>query len=130
MEEINNPVILQDGKGIPGLVTVNKKLAERLAAKKKDVGDPAAAAKGGKKDEKAPAKDAPKKDDKAAKGVAKGGPTAEEIEEEERKEKEAADEAERVRIAEIESNFDKKGELKALGGNVTDFEVEDINRRT
>lgn len=128
MEEINNPVILQEGKGIPGLVTTNKKLAERLAAKKKETGEPAAATKGGK----APAAP-PKEDPKAkkdAKAPAKGGPTQEEIEEEERRAKEEAEEADRQRIADLEAKFDKKGELKALGGKVTDFDVEDENRRT
>lgn len=93
MEEINNPIILEEGKGIPGLVSTNKKLAERLAAKKNAPTDPAAA-KGGK------AAAPPKEDPKAAKGKdakapAKGGPTQEEIEEEERKQKEEAEEQER-----------------------------------
>jgi len=38
--------------------------------------------------------------------------------------------AEEARIAEIEKNFDREGELKRLGGVVTNFDVEDEHRRT
>jgi len=41
-----------------------------------------------------------------------------------------AEEAERARIAEIESRFDKHAELKYLGGVVTDFDVDDEHKRT
>jgi len=33
-------------------------------------------------------------------------------------------------MAAIEANFDRDAELATLGGNVTDFDVEDANRRT
>lgn len=103
------------------------KLAARLEAKKKD-GTAPPDAKGGKQPA-APAKEPPKKDEKAKPG-AKGGPTQEEIEEEERQAKQAAEEEEARKLAEKEANFDKKGELKALGGHVTDFDLQDENRRT
>lgn len=38
--------------------------------------------------------------------------------------------AEEARIAEIEKNFDRDGELRRLGGTVTNFDVEDEHRRT
>lgn len=44
--------------------------------------------------------------------------------EEERKRKEA-EELERLRLEEIEKNFDKEGELRRLGGKVYDFYVDD-----
>lgn len=44
--------------------------------------------------------------------------------------KQEAEEAERKRLEEIERNFNKHGELKLLGGKVTDFDVDDEHRRT
>ena len=49
--------------------------------------------------------------------------------EEERKKKEA-EEAERLRLEEIERNFDKPGELKRLGGKVYDFYRDDEIRKS
>ena len=74
MEEINNPIILEEGKGIPGLVTTNKKLAARLAAKKNSVSG-VEPAKGGKDAKAAPPKEDPKAAKKDAKDKGKGGPT-------------------------------------------------------
>ena len=132
MNEINNPIILQEGKGIPGLVTTNKKLAARLEASKKEggaAGGAADAKKGGKGAPAAPAKEEKKGKEAPAK-AAKGGPTADEEAAEAERLRIEAEEAEKERLAEIERNFDKKGELKSLGGAVSDFDVEDQNRRT
>jgi hypothetical protein len=107
------------------MVTRNKKLADRLARKK--VGTAEAAAADSKKKAAPPAKAEPPKKD--AKG-AKGGPTPEEEQAEAEKLRLEAEEAEERRLAEIEKNFDRRGELRALGGEVTDFDLDDEHRRT
>jgi hypothetical protein len=104
-------------------VKVNKKLADRLKAKKEAAADTAVDPKG-KKGAPPPAKEAPKKD---AKG--KGG-SAEDEEAEEARLLAEKEEAEKAKMAAIEANFDRDAELATLGGNVTDFDVEDANRRT
>lgn len=116
----------EEGKA-PAATTKNKKLAEKLA-KKKSVAAEAAAPADPKKKGAPPAKkeEPPKKDAKGA----KGGPTEEELAAEAERVRLEALEAERLRLEEIERNFDKHGELKLLGGQVCDFDVEDENLRT
>ena len=107
------------------MVTVNKKLAARLAAKKNAQGEaPVDPKKGGKAPPPAKKEEPPKKDNK------KGGPTEEELEAERERLRLEAEEAERKRLEELEKNFDRKGELGRMGGKVTDFDVDDENRRT
>ena len=107
-----------------GMVTRNKKLAAKLAAKKNKTDETAADPK---KKAAPPAKaEAPKKDEKKGKGA----PTQEEEEAEAARIEEELRLQEEARIAEIEKNFDRTGELKRLGGVVTDFDVEDEHRRT
>jgi len=122
----NPPIDYNNLGGVPGLVAVNKKLAERLAAKKNNAGADAGVVDP-KKKAAPPAKEAPKAKE-PVKG--KGGPTDEELAAEAEKLKLEAEEAERVRQEAIERNFDKHGELKSLGGSVIDFDTEDENRRT
>ena len=116
----------EEGKAPAGSTTKNKKLAEKLA-KKKTVAADAAPADPKKKGAPPAKKEEPAK--KEAKG-AKGGPTEEELAAEAERARQEALEAERRRLEEIEKNFDKHGELKLLGGQVTDFDVEDENMRT
>jgi hypothetical protein len=112
------------------MVKVNKKLAAKLAAKKetteaapvdpKKKGGAPAPAPAAKKEDPPPKKD--------AKG--KGGPTPEEEEAEQERIRKEKEEAERFRLAEIERNFDKHGELAKMGGTVYDFEINDEVRRS
>lgn len=116
-------------KAPAGMVSVNKKLAAKLAAKK-DTNEAAPIDPKAKKGAPAPAaaakkEDAPKKD---AKG--KGGPTPEEEEAELERIKKEKEAAEKFRLAEIEKNFDRHGELRKLGGTVYDFEIDDEVRRS
>ena len=113
--------------GIPGLVTVNKKLAEKLANKKKGSAEPAQADPK-KKAGAPPPKEAPPPKKDAPKG--KGAPTAEEEAAEAERIRLEAETAERRRMEEIERNFDKHGELKSIGGSVTDFDTNDESLRT
>lgn len=110
------------------MVKVNKKLAAKLAAKKDKQDDAPADPKAKGKGAPPPAakkEEPPKKD---AKG--KGGPTPEEEEAEAERIKQEKEEAERFRLAEIERNFDKHGELAKLGGKVFDFDIDDEVRRS
>ena len=85
----------------PGMVTRNKKLADRLARKKQGTADAAAAET--KKKAAPPAKAEPPKKD--AKG-AKGGPTPEEELAEAEKLRLEAEASEQRRVDEIERNFE------------------------
>ena len=127
LQDVDKPEDGADaGQPAPGLVTRNKKLAERVAAKKSQAAE--AAPVDPKKKAAAPPKkeEPPKKDAKAA----KGGPTPEEEQAEAERRRQEAEEAERRRLEEIERNFDRNGELRRLGGKVTDFDLGDGNART
>lgn len=110
------------------MVTVNKKLAAKLAAKK-DANQESAPIDPKKKGAPPPAaakkEEPPKKDPKA-----KGGPTPEEEEAELERIRKEKEEAEAFRLAEIERNFDRHGELSKLGGKVYDFDRDDEVRRS
>lgn len=117
LANLDKPEGVVDAGPAPGMVTRNKKLADRLARKKQGSAD--ASAVDPKKKAAPPAKaEPPKKDPKAA----KGGPTPEEEQAEAEKLRIEAEEAEHRRLAEIEKNFDRYGELRSLGGLVTDFD--------
>ncbi len=93
----------------------NKKLLEKFQPKEEEEEEKGGkGAKGGKKEEK---KD-PKKD---AKKDGKNKESEEEEAERLKKEQEAKEEAERLRIAELEANFDAVGELRKYGGRFWDF---------
>lgn len=130
LEKLGVPIEEEDGdvKAPAGMVKVNKKLAAKLAAKKDKQDDAPADPKAKGKGAPPPAakkEEPPKKD---AKG--KGGPTPEEEEAEAERIKQEKEEAERFRLAEIERNFDKHGELAKLGGKVFDFDIDDEVRRS
>lgn len=129
MSTLSQP--LPDEKaGVAGLVNVNKKLAARLEARKKQAAEAAPPEPKGKA---AAAKAPPAKEAappaKAA-GKQKGGPTAEEEAAEAERIKREAEEAERLRLEELERNFDKHGELQTMGGKVMDFDRDDENKRS
>ena len=125
LSNVDKPEGAADAGPAPGMVTRNKKLADRLARKKQGSAD--AATGDPKKKAAPPAKAEPPKKD--AKG-AKGGPTPEEEQAEAEKLRLEAEAAEQKRVDEIEKNFDRPGELRALGGEVTDFDLDDEHKRT
>lgn len=139
MNNIHKPKTIDGGEnanGMPvGLAPRNKKLAERLEKKKADVSNNAAAAIDPKKKGGPPPAQAPpakKEDAKAAAAkeiVVPKGKTREqviaEMEAEEEKKRQEAEEAERLRLQEMEKGFDKHSELAKLGGKVFDFFPED-----
>lgn len=125
LSNVDKPEGAANAGPAPGMVTRNKKLADRLARKKQGSAD--AAAGDPKKKAAPPAKAEPPKKD--AKG-AKGGPTAEEEQAEAEKLRLEAEAAEQKRLDEIEKNFDRPGELRALGGEVTDFDQDHEHKRT
>lgn len=112
-----------------GMVTVNKKLAAKIAQQKSEAAEAAPVDPKGKKAPPPAAKKedpAPKKDAKGAKGA----PTAEEEQAEAERRQQEAEEAARKALEELENQFDKAGELARMGGKVLDFDAEDENRRT
>lgn len=128
--------------GMPKGLVRNRKLAERLEKKKADASNAAAAnidpKKGaGGKGAPAPAQPAKGADPKAAaqkeiivpKGKTKEQVIAE-MEAEEEKKRQEAEEAERARLAELEKGFDKHAELDRYGGKVYDFFPEDNVRKS
>lgn len=154
MNNIKNPKGINGGEGenadgMPkGLVQKNKKILERLEKKKAEAGAAAQQAAGagaaaGKKGAPAPAQPAPagaKVDPKAAAANSNIGPGGREIivpkgktreqviaemEAEEEKKRQEAEEAERQRLAELEKGFDKNAELEKMGGRVYEFYPDD-----
>ncbi len=142
LSEMNKPkpkVAEGEGEdGMPkGLVARNKKIAERLEKKKNEVKDTAAAIDPKKKGAPAPAQPAaaPKKEEAKGKEIiVPKGKTREqviaEMEAEEEKKRQEAEEAERARLAELEKDFDKHGQLALYGGKVYDFFPDDSKNRT
>lgn len=126
---LNDPIESDESKStIAGLVNVNKKLAARLEARKKQAAEAAPVEAKGKGGKGAPAaKEAPPAK-AAAKG--KGGPTAEEEAAEAERVKREAELAEQRRIEECERNFDRHGELLTMGGKVADFDRDEPNTRS
>jgi len=130
LEDLYKPKINADGKeDVPkGMVTRNRKLADRIEKKNKEkqdtaVNDPkkkAAQAAPAKKEEAK--KDAPIPKGKTAQQV------QQEMEAEEEKKRKEVEDLERQRLEEIEKNFDRDGELRRLGGSVFDFFVDDGKR--
>ena len=139
LNNINKPKPIDGGEnanGLPqGLAPRNKKLAERLEKKKADASNNAAAANDPKKKGGPPPAQPPpakKEDPKAAAAkeiVVPKGKTREqviaEMEAEEEKKRQEAEEAERLRLEEMEKGFDKHAELAKYGGKVFDFYPDD-----
>lgn len=90
--------------------------------------DPKAQAKG----KAAPAPAAKKEDPKqpAGKPVKKTQQQIDEEEAEEERKKKEAEEAEIARLAKLERDFDRDGELVRMGGKVTNFDISDNSNRT
>jgi len=141
LNNIHKPKPIDGGEnasGMPaGLAPRNKKLAERLEKKKADASNNAAAAIDPKKKGGPPPAQPPpakKEDPKAAAAkeiVVPKGKTREqviaEMEAEEEKKRQEAEEAERLRLEEMEKGFDKHSELAKVGGKVFDFFTNDRN---
>ena len=134
--EIMRPA--QDAEKATGLAAGgrNKRLAEKIKAQKEEkeanatAVDPKAAAKGGKQPA-APAKAAAaEKQQPPGKAVKKTQQQIDEEEAEEERRKKEAEEAEIERLAALEREFDRDGELVRMGGRVTNFDVEDEGQRT
>ena len=122
----------ENEEGMPrGLVNRNKKIAERLEKKKNEAATTSQAVDPKKKGaQPAPAQAAaPKKEEAKKEIVVPKGKTKEqviaEMEAEEEKKRQEAEEAERQRLADLEKDFDKEAELKRLGCKVYDFFPED-----
>lgn len=131
LEDLYKPKFIEGGEIPRGMVARNRKLADRLEKKKKDQSEALAAVDPKKKGGvQPPAPVKPKEEVKkpadivVPKGKTKEQVLAEMAAEEEQKRLQI-EEIERLRREELESNFDQKGELKRLGGNVMDFFVGD-----
>ena len=131
MNEIFRPKIPE--ATVNGLVAGprNKKLEARIKKQKEEeakaqVVDPKAKGKAPAPAAK-PAPEVKKPDPKAPK---KTQAQIEEEEAEERRKVEEAEAAERARLQALEDAFDRDGELRAMGGRVYNFDVEEEFKRT